>query len=186
MSKLFVQNLVTLDGYVESSPWGLEWHNVDAEFFAAHEEEIWGNLGGIVYGRKTYEGMYKYWTSEEGLKDSSKVAEKLLATPKFVVSSTLKNAEWKNTTVLHDLTELAKVKEKMGDKQMVIFGSSDLCASLLEAGMLDEVKQIVNPVLLGHGKPMFQGLKKTTKLKLLRTRTFKNGNVLLVYEPEKR
>jgi len=183
MTKLYVSNLVTADGYFEGGPWEIDWHNVDAEFFA-QADEMWKTLGHILMGRKTYEGMLAYWTSEAAVKGDAVVAARMTDTPKIVISRTLKKAEWKNTTLVSEVSEIAALKAK-SDKDMVVFGSSDLCASLLDAGLLDEIRQIVNPVLLGHGKPMFQGLRHKTKLKLLRTRTFANGNVMLVYEPEK-
>jgi dihydrofolate reductase len=181
---IYVQNLVTLDGYLEGGPWEIDWHNVDAEFFGM-VDEMWKNLGHIVFGRKTYEGMYSYWTGAEALKNDGEMAARMTNTPKIVLSRTLKTAEWNNTTLVHDLTDLAKLKAK-SEKDLVVFGSSDVCAALLEAGLMDEVRQIVNPILLGKGKPMFQGLQHRVKLKLLRTRTFANGNVMLVYQPEKR
>lgn len=181
MSKIYVSNLVTLDGYLEGGPWEIDWHNVDAEFFA-QADEMWKTMGTILFGRKTYEGMASYWTSEAALKNDAAMAARMTATPKIVVSRTLQKAEWNNTRLVSDLSELAKLHAEPG-KDLVIFGSSDLAASLLDAGLLDEIRQIVNPVLLGHGKPMFQGLKQKVKLELLRTRTFGNGNVMLVYAP---
>lgn len=184
MSKLYVSNLVTADGYFEGGPWEIDWHNVDAEFFA-QAEDMWKTLGTILFGRKTYEGMAKHWTSEAAVKGDAEVAARMTATPKMVVSRTLKQVEWDHTRLVSDISEVAKLKAQ-SDKDVVIFGSSDLSASLLDAGLIDEIRQIVNPVLLGRGKPMFQGLEHRAKLKLLRTRTFGNGNVMLVYQPEKR
>lgn len=184
MSTIYVSNLVTADGYFEESPWGIDWHNVDAEFFG-QADEMWKTLGTILMGRKTYEGMHKHWTSDEAVKGDAEVAARMTNTPKLVLSRTLKKADWKNTTLVSDVAAIARLKAQ-SDKDMVIFGSSDVSAALLDGGLLDEVRQIINPVLLGHGKPMFQGLEHRTKLKLLRTRTFANGNVMLVYEPQKK
>jgi dihydrofolate reductase len=182
MRKIIVSSLTTLDGYLEAGPWQIDWHNVDAEFFQ-HTSEMWETVDTILFGRKTYQGMESYWTSEAALKDDPVVTAKMNSIAKIVVSRTLVQAHWNNSRLMKDIAELRKLKEQPA-QDIVVFGSSDLAASLLDVGLLDEIRLIVNPVLLGHGKPMFQGLKQQTKLKFVRARTFGNGNVMLVYHPK--
>jgi dihydrofolate reductase len=183
MREIVLSNLVTLDGYFEGKPWEIDWHNVDAEFFQ-QTSEMWETVDTILFGRKTYQGMEAYWTSEAGLKDDPVVSARMSSIAKVVVSRTLVRATWSNSRVVGDITEVARLKEQPG-KDLVVLGSSDLAASLLDQGLLDEIRIIMNPVLLGQGKSMFHGLPRRTKLELVRTRTFANGNVMLVYRPHK-
>jgi dihydrofolate reductase len=80
--------------------------------------------------------------------------------------------------------EISNLKQQPG-KEMAIFGSSGLAVTLAERGLIDEYRIIVNPVFLGHGTPLLDGLRDSLHLKLLKTRTFQSGNVLLYYAPEK-
>jgi dihydrofolate reductase len=104
-------------------------------------------------------------------------------TPKIVISRTLAQANWAGTQVIstHPEEELAKLKQQPG-KDIVIPGSSTLTASLLRTGLLDELRIMVNPVILGQGRSLFAGAGKTN-LKLLKTQQFTSGNVLLYYQP---
>lgn len=78
--------------------------------------------------------------------------------------------------------EISKLKQQSG-KDLIIFGSADLAASFIQDGLIDEFRIMVNPVVLGKGTPLFQGIKDKLNLKLLKTRTFGSGNVLLSYVP---
>jgi dihydrofolate reductase len=114
------------------------------------------------------------------------VAGLMNRTPKIVVSKTLRNAEWNNTRLIKDRIgeEIAKLKQQPG-KDMAVFGSANLLSTLMQADLVDEHRVMVNPVILGKGTPLFQTRDKLD-LKLLRSRTFGNGNALLVYQPSKK
>ncbi len=103
--------------------------------------------------------------------------------PKIVFSKTLKKVEWENTRLVNDnfVEVVTKLKHESG-KDIAIFGSSDLAVTCVEHGLIDEFRIMVNPVFLGAGKPLLQGIKTKLSLKLVKTRTFKTGNVLLYYE----
>ena len=105
------------------------------------------------------------------------------ALPKVVVSRTLRKARWGPARIIRkDLArEIAALRREPG-KHIAVFGSSRLCVSLLERGLIDELRVIVNPVLVGGGTPLFDGLKKKS-FTLLRTKKFASGNVLLVCRP---
>jgi dihydrofolate reductase len=107
--------------------------------------------------------------------------------PKIVFSKTLPQAQWANTRVVRDgfAAEVTRLKQQAG-KDLIIFGSSDLAVTFLEHGLLDECRIMINPVVLGRGKTLFKGINDRLRLKLLRTKTFHSGNVLLYYEPVKR
>jgi dihydrofolate reductase len=106
--------------------------------------------------------------------------------PKIVFSRTLKTVEWNNTRLVKGDTvkEISEIKQQPG-KDLLIFGSADLASTLTNLGLIDEYRIMVNPVVLGKGNPLFKDIKEKLNLRLLRTRTFSNGNVLLYYEPVK-
>jgi dihydrofolate reductase len=112
------------------------------------------------------------------------VAEGMNSLPKVVFSKTLNQASWNNTTLLKgDLAaEMRKMKQAPGE-DMVILGSGSIVSQLAQEGLIDEYQIVVNPVILGKGRTMFDSVKEKLRLKLTKTRAFGNGNVLLCYEP---
>lgn len=178
MGRIFLFMMVSLDGFFEGPNHDLSWHNVDAEFneFAIKQLK---SIDTIIFGRRTYEMMASYWPTESAKNDDPIVANLMNKTPKIVISKTLEKADWENTELIKDLTNL----ENHHSKNLAVFGSSDLCVSLLEAGLLSELRIMVNPIVLGEGKRLFEGQKEKFNLKLLETRMFHSGNVLLSYQP---
>ncbi|HZU67687.1 MAG TPA: dihydrofolate reductase family protein [Ktedonobacteraceae bacterium] len=183
MRKVFLFMMVTLDGFYEGPDHSIDWHNVDEEFndFAINQLN---DIGMLVFGRATYELMASFWPTDFAREDDPIVAEKMNTIPKIVVSRTLEKADWQNTRLVkeHVAEEISELKQQPG-KDIAVFGSSDLAVSLLEMGLLDELRIMVNPVVLGSGKSLFKGLHEGLKLKLLKTQQFQSGNVLLYYEP---
>jgi dihydrofolate reductase len=104
---------------------------------------------------------------------------------KLVFSRTLSNAAWQNTRLVKDniAQEVASLKTQPG-KDLIIFGSSDLSVTLIEAGPIDEFRIMINPLALVDGKSLFKGLPGRLDLELIKTRAFKSGNVLLYYRPK--
>jgi dihydrofolate reductase len=96
----------------------------------------------------------------------------------------LDKAEWNNSRVVKEniAEEVSKLKQQQG-RDLAIFGSSDLAVTLLQMGFIDELRVMVNPVVLGNGKSLFKGIHEKLNLKLLKTKTFRSGNVLLYYQP---
>jgi dihydrofolate reductase len=126
--------------------------------------------------------MAAYWPT--ATEDDPEVIEFMNSVPKVAVSTTLERADWNNTTLVSDdLAEYVKeVKERPG-KEIAMFGSVRLTASVLELGLVDELRVMVFPILLGKGVSMFSTLNGRVPLELCRTTTFRSGNVLLVYRP---
>ena len=186
MRKLYAFNMVTLDGFFEGENHDISWHNVDEEFNQFAIEQANSNEM-LVFGRVTYQMMAGYWSSPEAIKDDPIVADYMNRTPKIVVSRTLSNADWNNTRLVKDhvAEEIAKVKLQPG-KDIAVFGSANLLSTLMEAGLVDEHRIMVNPLLLGSGTPLFKNSKDKLDLKLVKTRTFGNGNVLLCYQPNRK
>jgi dihydrofolate reductase len=183
MRKLTVFNLMTLDGYIAGQGGDISWHNVDEEFQElANAASNSGNT--LLFGRVTYELMAGFWPTPEAIRTDPVVAAGMNKSEKIVFSRTLQKADWNNTRLVKDdmLAEVRKLKQGTG-KDLTVLGSGSIVAQLAEEGLIDEYQVLLNPVVIGKGKTMFEGLKRRLALKLVRTRTFGNGNVLLTYVP---
>jgi dihydrofolate reductase len=183
MRKVIFQNMISLDGYFEGPDRELDWHNVDDEFndYAAG---FLNSIDTLIFGRVTYELMAGYWPTEAASTDDPVIAAKMNSLNKIVFSKTLKTAGWENTTLVNDglVETVVKLKQSPG-RDIAIFGSSDLAVAMIPSGLIDEMDILVNPLILGKGKTIFNGRNARLKLKLLNTRVFKSGNVLLSYAP---
>ena len=183
MRKLKVFNQVSLDGYFSDGHGDMSWaHKQDAEWRAFTEEHARGG-GELVFGRVTYELMASFWPTPAALKTAPAVAERMNSLPKVVFSRTLDRASWNNTRLIKgDLAaEVRKLKAEPGP-DMVIMGSGSIVSQLIDARLIDEVQIVVNAIVLGSGRTMFEGVKERADLRLKKTRSFSNGNVVLWYE----
>ena len=185
MRKVIFFMLTTLDGFYEGPNKEIDWHNVDEEYNQFAIDQL-NSVDVLLFGRVTYELMASYWTTEAATTNDPIVADKMNHLPKIVFSKTLASVEWQNTRLVKEniAEEIAKLQRQPG-KDLIIFGSSDLAVTLIQDGLIDEYRIMVNPVVLGNGKPLFRGIKNKLNLRLIDTRKFKSGNVLLYYEPAK-
>jgi dihydrofolate reductase len=177
---------VTLDGYFTGRNGDLSWAHEgqqDAEWNAFVAENASGN-GPLLFGRVTYELMVKYWPTPVARENDPVVAEGMNSLPKVVFSRTLDKASWSNTRLVKGdlVAEVRKLKQETGEG-MAILGSGSIVSQLAQAGLIDEYQIVVKPVALGAGRTLFEGIKQKLSLKLTKTRSFTNGNVLLSYEP---
>jgi dihydrofolate reductase len=186
MAKVIVWNLVTLDGYFEGTEkWDLSFHN-DAwgEELDALSKEFGKRAQVLVFGRVTHDGMKAYWTSANANEDSE-VTRYMNALPKLVASRSVQSSDWNNTRVTADIVgEIAKLRAAPG-KDVLVFGSAELCDALLKEKQVDELMLAVVPVRLGAGTLFFKAGGERQKLDLLESRPLKNGTVILRYEPGK-
>ena len=183
MRKVILSNMVTLDGFFEGPNREIDWHNVDEEFNTFAAEQL-NSAGTLLFGRVTYELMTGYWPTPTVITNDPVIAGLMNSISKIVFSRTLDKAEWNNTRLIRDNIgeEIKKLKQQSG-KDLIIFGSADLVSSLRQLDLIDEYRIMVNPVVLGKGNLLFKGVKDRFDLKLLKTKTFISGNVLLCYEP---
>lgn len=189
MQKLIVFNHVSLDGYFVDANGDMSWAKADpndAEWNAFVAENAGGG-GALVFGRITYEMMASFWPTPMAMKMMPAVAERMNNLPKVVFSRTLDKAAWNNTKLVKgDLAAaMRKMKQESGEG-MAILGSGSIVAQLAPEGLIDEYQVVMNPIVLGKGRTMFDGIKEKLNLKLTKTRTFGNGKVLLCYEPTER
>ena len=183
MRKILAFLVTTVDGYYEGPNQEFDWPVVDEEFNEFGLEQL-DEIGTLLFGRVTYQGMASYWPTPAAQQDDPRVAAKMNGLPKVVVSRTLDKAEWANTRLVKDdvAAELTKLKQQPG-KDIAIFGSSDLTVSLLRMGLVDELRIMVHPVVLGAGKSLFRTATERIGLELVKTRSFRSGSVMLYYRP---
>ena len=186
MRNLFAFNMVTLDGFFEGPNQDISWHNVDAEFNQFAIEQT-STVDTILFGRRTYEVMASYWPTEAAINDDPAVARLMNSLRKIVFSKTLQKAEWNNTKLIKDNIEeeILKLKGQLG-KDIAVFGSADLLSTLIQMDLIDEHRIMVNPVILGSGNPLFKNINDKHKLQFVNVKTFRSGNVLLYYQPDRR
>ena len=184
MRKLIVFNQVSLDGFIADVKGDMSWaHKQDAEW----NEFVQGNAssgnGELIFGRVTYQMMASFWPTSMAAQLAPAVAERMNQLPKVVFSRTMDKASWNNTTLVTDNIAAAvrNLKSLPGDT-MVIFGSGTIISELTEERLIDEYQFVVNPIVLGKGKAMFDGITGKLRLRHTNTRNFGNGNVVLSYE----
>lgn len=182
--KIILFNMVSLDGFFAGPGGEIDWHRVDEEFNEFAIQQL-NATDGLIFGRITYQMMASFWPTPLALQDDPIVAEKMNTLPKLVASRTLQTVAWNNARLFKaDVTqEIATLRQQPG-RDLFIFGSANLAATLIQNGLIDEYRLMVNPVVLGSGRPLFQGVHPPLYLQLLWTKTFQNGNVLLVYRPD--
>jgi dihydrofolate reductase len=170
---------VTLDGCCHHEA-GLPPDDESMRYWTAEMERA----DALLFGRVTYEMMASFWPTRTAMEMAPAVAEGMNNLQKFVCSRTLEKASWKNTTLLKgDLeAEVRRLKEAPGPG-LAILGSGRVVAQLARAGLVDEFQIVVNPIALGSGRTLFEGIPEKIPLKLIKTRAFGNGNVVLYYEP---
>ena len=186
MGRIVVTEFVSLDGVVEGpgggedfkyGGWSLEINRGDEGDKFKLDETLAAEA--LLLGRVTYEGFAKAWPSREG-----EFADKFNSMPKYVVSSTLTDPEWKNTTVLG--SELAAEVKKVRDEHegdVVVHGSPRLVQALLEHDLVDELRLMVFPVVLGAGKRLFGGTSDKKSLRVVDSKIVGDGVAILVYQP---
>lgn len=184
--RLRVFNLVSLDGYVAGEGGDISWHNAGDPEFQQFAERASGSGSTLLFGRVTYQLMAGYWPTPEARRSDPIVAQGMNDSPKVVFSRTLKKADWSNTRLVKDdlLGEVRKLKRQDGEG-LTVLGSAGLVAQLAQARLIDEYQMLVNPVALGKGKTMFEGLKDRLRLKLTGARAY-GQNVLLSYADARR
>jgi dihydrofolate reductase len=180
MGKLIISSFISIDGFVAAPNDELVPPPPTPDLFHHFIEP---NLacGAFLYGRITYTGMVGYWTSPAA---DAAMAKRLAAQRKVVFSRTLETADWGNVTISRgdDLAADVAALKLLTDKDIAILGSAQLANAFLEAGLVDGLHLLVNPMTLGAGKLLFRGGYDRQKWKLVTARPFDSGAVLLDYE----
>jgi dihydrofolate reductase len=186
VGRIVVTEFVSLDGVMEDpggaenfrhGGWSFEIDRGDEGNTFKLDEAL--SSEALLLGRVTYEGFAEAWPSREG-----EFADKFNTMPKYVVSSTLEEPEWNNSTVLKgDLAEeVAKLKQEQ-DGDIVVHGSAQLVQALIDHDLVDELRLMVFPVVLGSGKRLFGDTSDKKRLRLVDSKTVGDGVAILTYAP---
>jgi dihydrofolate reductase len=186
MRKVIASEIVSLDGVVESPQ---EWH------FPYFNDQMGETIGAamaasdaMLLGRVTYEEFAAFWPSQEPSEEDQEITDYMNNTPKFVVSKTLEEPlEWQNSTLIKGdvAEEIRKLKQQPG-KDISITGSPTLVRSLLEDDLLDELRLMLHPIVVGSGKRLFEEGSDQKALQLVDSKTFSTGVLYLTYQPAQR
>lgn len=182
---MFLHIGMTLDGYIDDDNHTVDWHFVDDEF----EEYVNGilrSIDGMVFGRVAHESLSEYWPTAASNPDASprhlEAIEMMNALPKYVVSNSGYQISWANSHVVSSDVAgfFRRLKEQPG-KDIALFAGASVARSFIEERLLDEIRILVNPILLGSGTPLFVRGGQRVPLTLIDTRTFAAGAILLTY-----
>jgi dihydrofolate reductase len=184
MGKLIASEWVTLDGVFDADTMAQWFEPYNSDGRAAYIQETIQESDAFLIGRITYEMFAAYWPAQKN--NESGIGDKVNSVAKFVVSSTLKKAEWNNSTIINEniVEEVTRLKQQTG-QNILISGSAALVQSLIEADLIDEYRFLVHPIIMGSGKHFFKdGMR--TGLKLIKTKTLDLGVMLHCYQPTKK
>lgn len=182
MRKVLVFLVASVDGYYEGPGGAFDWPVVDDEFNAFAVEQL-DTADTLVFGRATYEVMASYWPTEQAKADDPEITLRMNSFRKVVASRTLPAADWEHTRLERDgVAAVAALRAEDG-RNVIVMGSSALTTDLIEAGLVDELRVMVMPVVLGGGTSVLHTVSGRVPVTLLDTRVFTSGNVLLTYRP---
>ena len=184
---------LSLDGYFEGPNHDLSWHNVDDEFNKFAIEQL-KETDVFLWGRRTYQLMEAFWPKMARDPATSKldleVANLINNTKKIVFSKTLDKIEegenWKNVQLVHEFDSAAMKRMKDQPGKEISVGGSNLAVSFIRAGLIDEFRFVMNPIVIGEGTTLFEGIHDKLNLELMNTRRFDSGNILLCYKPRQK
>jgi dihydrofolate reductase len=189
MGRIIVTEFVSMDGVMEAPGGGEDYKHAGWTFEINRGDEGTKfklketfESEALLLGRVTYEGFAKAWPSRDG-----EFADKLNSMPKYVISSTLKKADWNNSTVLNGrvIEEVTKLRKKLNGN-IVVHGSAQLVQALVANDLIDELRLMVFPAILGSGKKLFGQMDQKKSMKLISSQTVGDGVEILIYEPNQR
>lgn len=176
MRKLIVTEFLTLDGvYEDSTPWQRGCNPDDGQF---KYDELFQS-DALLLGRVTYEGFAKYWPTATG---TGEFGERMNSLPKFVATTTLTSLKWNATALGEDVVAAVEALKRQEGRNLLVYGSGTFVQTLLRHGLVDELRLMVYPLVLGSGKRLLSGGDRLP-LKLAASRDLGAGVLLLTYKP---
>jgi len=181
MRKLWVKAWVTLDGVFDAATMGHWWQNTNSDARMRHITEEYARGGAYLLGRKTYEMLWPGWSKVTTGDGPGPLLNRM---HKYVVSTTLTEAPWQESTIIaaNVVAAIAALKQQAG-RDIIVDGSETLVRTLAGAGLIDEYRLIVEPFVMGTGRRFFPEGTPMTKLKLVESQTLDGGSLALVYRP---
>ncbi len=187
MRKLIAAINMTLDGFCDHTA------GIADDEIHQHYNELLSNSDTLIFGRITYQLMESYWPAvvknPTGNKPMDEFAVLIDNISKIVFSRMLKNVDWKNTKLKKEVIkeEVLELKQsRNGGSKNILVGSPSLIVALTQLDLIDEYQLSVHPIILGSGLPLFKNVKDRINLKLLKTKNFGCGSIILYYEPSKK
>ena len=184
MRKLWVKAWLTFDGVFDADTMDHWWQNTNSDARMKHIMEEYARGDAYLLGRKTYEMLWPGWSTQTTGDGPGPILNRM---HKYVVSTTLTEAPWKESTIISGdvVDEIAKLKQQPG-KDIIIDGSATLVHSLMETDLIDEYRFLVQPFIMGRGRRFFEDGTPPTPLKLVESKALSCGSLALVYQPDRR
>ncbi|NRQ34007.1 dihydrofolate reductase [Nonomuraea sp. NN258] len=181
MRRLFLHINVSLDGYITTPAGDIDWRFADEEF-ERHIDALLESIDGMVFGRTAFEQLAAYWPTA-GDEVSATQRRRMHELPKYVMSRTLRRTRWHNSHVLgEDLAAGLLELKRQGGRDLALFAGGQAATSAVRLGVVDQLRLVINPVLLGGGTRLFDDTYPTTDLQLTDTHRFASGALLLTYD----
>ncbi|MGC4047983.1 MAG: dihydrofolate reductase family protein [Armatimonas sp.] len=184
MRKLWVKAWMTLDGVYDATTMEDWWQNTNSPERMDYILEQYSQGDAYLMGRVTYEMLWPGWSTQTTGDGPGPILNRM---QKYVVSTTLTTAPWKESTIISEnvVEEIAKLKQQPG-KDIIIDGSASLVQSLMCTDLIDEYRFLVEPFVMGRGKRFFPDGTPPTKLRLVESKTLASGTLALIYQPNKK
>lgn len=186
MRKLKLQVQITVDGFIAGPNGEMDWVNMNwTPDIIEYVTKLTDSVDTILLGRNLATGFIPHWTAAYNQPTPEPGSEIFVKTPKIVFSKTLSKSEWDNTIVLNgNLKEEVQAMKKKEGKDLIAYGGSKFVSSLIKDKLVDELHLFINPVVIGKGMPIFQEVSEKHDLKLLSSRAFDCGIIVLTYQPQ--
>lgn len=180
MRKITAFIFLTMNGYYKGLNEDISWHIHGEEGNEYSENQLKAD-NILLFGRKTYEMMMSFWPTKMAYDSFPKVSERMNNSEKVVLSDSLTDADWQNTTILRGnaIEQIFELKNTSG-KNITILGSGTIINQLTEAGIIDEYEFLIDPVAIGNGTPLFENISTKIELTLIDSKIFKKSNAVLL------
>jgi dihydrofolate reductase len=193
MRKILAALQMSVDGFIEGPAGELDWAMAEDEETWSEMDETLESVDTFILGRAMYPGYEQYWLAildnpagvlpfSGGVATENEIAYARRADKisHLVLSRTLDKVEWKTTRIVRDVEEIRELKQRPG-KDMLVLGGATLVSNLMNLGLIDELRLMVNPLVLGGGKALFKDVKDRHALKFVRAKSLRSGKVSLTY-----
>ena len=183
MRKIKSFNFITLNGFFKGKDEDISWHLHGEEGSKFSEEQL-KSQNVLLFGRRTYEMMYNFWTSQMAHDIYPAVASQMNSSEKIVITNTLEKSDWQNTKILRgNLVEQLEIFASTPGNDITILGSGSIVAQLTDAKLIDTYQFLIDPLAIGNGVGLFNQIKEKLNLHLVDCKIFKlSGQVLLTYD----
>ena len=184
MRKILVKEWMTLDGVFDADTMDQWWNPYDSAERQKYIMEVYSRGDVYLLGRTTYEMLWPFWSTQTNDEGPGQILNRM---KKYVVSTTLKTAPWKESTIIKGnvVEEITRLKHQPG-KDIIIDGSASLVQSLMGTDLIDEYRFLVQPIIMGKGRRFFTDGMPQTKLRLVESKTLSLGILALTYRPDKK